>query len=202
MSIFGFNKRKKLKKELISLYSTMLTPIIGAMAKTMVVNMVEKFEKDIKEAGLDNLPENYGVIVYEQIYKSDPGFNNNFIVKAISDGARKADIVHYYNLDCLERFMAEWSENTFRYSVFLSFKDNDKLSSDDAMKKVRMMFPMYGDPTDTSNTSGDDRPISPALRRRVDLYRNMNGAYLIKELVNKFSSYNAFIRAQIEDGYI
>lgn len=202
MGIFKTDKRKELKQQLIDLYSTMFYPTMGLMAKKTVVKMIKKFEKDIKDAGVNNLPENYGVIVIEKLYKNDSGFNNNFINKAFADGATEEDIIEYYNLDLLQRLMVEWSEELIRYSAFLSSKNDDKLSSDEAINQVRMMLPMYGDPTDTSHSQGDDRPISPALRGRVDIYRASHNVYFIKSQVDEFSSYNAFIRAQITGGHI
>ena len=202
MSIFGYDKRKEIKKQLISYYTQMLSPIMGIKVKIMVVKMVKKFEKDIKASHCDILPENFGEIVVGKLYQDNPEFANYFVDKALADGATREDIIEYYNLDYLQKLMVEWSEEIFRYASFLSFKDDKKLSDDDAILRERMMFPMYGDPTDTSHTQGNDRPLTPALRGRVDSYRESHDVYSIQQQVSKYSSYNAFVRAEIISGHL
>ena len=119
--------------------------------------------------------------------------------KARHEGATDDDIKEYWNLPDLSRRMVVWSENNFRYLAFTQAKD-DGLSTDDAAAGVHKMFPIYGDPEDTSKLSGDNRPIPPELRGRVDLHRQARGAKYIADQVNNFSSYNSYVRHAIQNG--
>ena len=50
------------------------------------------------------------------------------------------------------------------------------LNPDEAAARVRKIFPMYGKPTDESVTTGDDRPLPPELRGRIDRWRKKHAA--------------------------
>jgi len=62
------------------------------------------------------------------------------------------------------------------------------------------MYPMYGDPSDTRHTCGDDRPLPHELRSRVDRYHEKWGAAIIEKRSSGYTTYNAFVRAEIKHG--
>jgi len=124
------------------------------------------------------------------------------IDKAIAEGATRADIIEYYDLSFLEKMMVEFSEQTYRYAVYLHSIEEDSLSDDEAHIRLRKMFPMYGDPTDTTYVQGEDRWLSPIMRGRVDEFRTTIGAERMIALVQKYSTYNACVRALIRKGLI
>lgn len=84
----------------------------------------------------------------------------------------------------------------------LSAKEDEGLTSKDAAARVHKMFPMYGDPDDTSILSGENQPLPHELRGRVDSYNQVHGAEYIADQVKNFSSYNAFVRHAVEAGMI
>jgi hypothetical protein len=62
------------------------------------------------------------------------------------------------------------------------------------------MFPMYGDPNDTTSTAGEDRPLPHELRGRIDEYRKKHGAEAIQTWSDNHSTFNAFVRAELRKG--
>lgn len=167
-------------------------------AHKAVKDAIKGCKEEAMREGTADWPENVGDLLLE-VAKAEHVKYRKIVEKARKEGATDEDIREFWNLNDLQRRMVLWSENVFRYSSFLSFRD-DGLSADEAMSRVRKMFPMYGDPEDTSHTSGDDRPLPQELRGRVDKYRERVGAIVIKSKAEKFTTYNAFIRNEIRLG--
>jgi hypothetical protein len=117
------------------------------------------------------------------------------------DGVTDEDIRWYWNLPDIERRMMDKSERTCQYAFCLS-KTEEGLSPEQAARDVRKALVMWGDPTDTQNTQGDDRPLPRELHRRVvtwiEQYYTQPGALRAKAA--PFSTYNAMIRAEIRAG--
>lgn len=191
-----------IEKELEELYSQMLSQVHTGMTLEQARNEVQKAidlckEQAAKE-GTADLPDNYGDLLIQATESGDPKAKK-IVDKARKEGSTDEDVREFWNLNDLQRRMVIWSENVFRYSTFKCVK-KDGLTADDAMVQVRKMFPMYGDPDDTSNTSGDDRPLPHELRGRVDRYRKKSGAAYIMDKVKQFTTYNAFVRDEIRKG--
>ncbi len=191
-----------IEKGLEKLYSEMLSRLPTGMtfeqAHKEVKKAIQLCKRQATEEGTVNLPVNYGDLIIQAAEQGESG-PQRIINKARKEGATDEDIKEFWNLIDLERRMVIWSENVFRYSVFLSARESG-MSADDAMLQVRKMYPTYGDPDDTSNTSGDDTPLPHELRGRVDAYREKLGASIIKERVKQYTTYNAFIRDEIRKG--
>ena len=191
--------KKEIRNLMIEFYSKMYP-------KWQVKRMIRVFEKQIEERGGENVPEHFGELVADRLLTGKHPFNLTVIYdeidKAIAEGATRADIIEYYDLFFLQKMMVEWSEQVIRYAVYKSAIEEDRLSEDEAFIKLRKMFPMYGDPTDTTNVQGEDRMLPPILRGRVDECRNTIGAEGMNALVQKYSTYNACVRALIRKGLI
>ena len=113
--------------------------------------------------------------LWKKARKGDPSARARLtaaIAPAIADGATMEDIEEYWTLPNFVLKKVEKSENAMRYATFLSAKD-EGLNADDAAARVRKIFPMYGDPTNESVTIGDNRPLPPELRGRIDRYRRL-----------------------------
>src|SRR5205807_3301252 len=125
--------------------------------------------------GTADLPETFGDRLVEAAHIGEPK-SQRIVQKARREGATDDDIREWWNLPDVSRRMVIWSENLFRYSVFLHATHEDGLSAEDAAARVHRMFPIYGDPEDTSKLSGENRPIPHELRGRVDSYKQAQGA--------------------------
>lgn len=191
-----------LESELEEVYSQMLSRLPTGMtlkqARKQVKEAINACKEHARKEGTANLKPNFGDILIKAAASGEESAKR-IVNKARKDGATDEDIRELWNMDDLQKRMIVWSENTFHYASFIEFKKNG-LNDDEAMVEVRKMFPMYGNPDDTRHSSGDDRPLSHALRGRVDAFREKKEALYIKTKVEEYSSYNAYVREEIRNG--
>jgi len=193
-----------LERELHRMYVEMLCGSLGldrAEAEREVSNAIALCKEQGRAQGTSALPLDYGDRLLVAAMLGEPK-SKRIVEKARNEGATDDDVREWWNLPDLSRRMVLWSENLFRYAVFCDAKHQNGLSDQDAAARVRAMFPMYGDPGDTKNARGEDRPLPHELRGRVDTYRQDRGAQFIAAQVAGFSSYNAFVRHAIREGLL
>jgi hypothetical protein len=192
---------QQIEAELGELYSKAYANYSGqplSEARRTVSEAIRACKEQARREGTDHLPDNFGTLLVTKTEELRVmGFT--IVENARVNGANDEDIEEWWNLHDLQRRMVIWHENVIRYASFLSFR-KDGLNADEAMAKVRAIFPMYGDPNDTAHTSGDDRPVRHELRGRVDRYRERYGAQSIVEASNHFSTFNAFVRSEMRSG--
>ena len=167
----------------------------------MVSEAIAKCKQESEAEGSAHLSQDFGDHIIAAARMGEP-LAERIVERARREGATDEDIKEWWNLPDLCRRMVIWSENTFRLSVFLHAKNDDGLSAEDAAARVRKMFPIYGDPEDTSILSGDNRQIPHELRGRIDSYKQVHGAEYIADKVKNYLSYNAFVRHAIQTGMI
>jgi hypothetical protein len=192
---------QQLEAELEELYSKAYADYSGqtmSEARRTVCKAIRACKEQARQEGTDQLPNNFGTLL---VTKTEGLHAMGFTIveNARVNGASDEDIEEWWNLHDLQRRMVTWHENAIRYANFLSFRE-DGLNADEAMAKVRTIFPMYGDPNDTTHTSGDDRPLRHELRGRVDRYRERYGAQAIVEASKHFFTFNAFVRSEMRSG--
>ena len=103
--------------------------------------------------------------------------------------------------DLERRLMLKDDENS-RLAAFMHHLDQG-VSQEKAAIEVRRFHPIYGDPSDTSKSSGDDRPLPYELKDRINRYiemRNQQGADFFKADLEASSSFNALVRGEIKTG--
>lgn len=192
--IVSITDSDKIKKDLITLYTNLLTPIVGHYdAQKLAVDSIENCLKQSIEQGTNNLPSNFGEIVVNQLCK-EPGYFKDFVDSGIKDGATIQNIIDYWNMPDLERRMAEWSSNVFEYATFMHIMESEKIDDKAAMIKIRKLYPYYGTQKDESHSLSEDRPLSVALRDRINIYSATVGDQKAIQESQKYSSYNAYIR--------
>jgi len=161
-------------------------------------------EAAIRE-GTVNLPGNYGEFLVQAAQTGDPDAEE-IVDKARREGATDKDIREFWNLSDLERRMIKFYENIFRLAMIRRLL-KPSLSEDlekEIELELRKMFPLYGDPDDTSVTSGRDRPLPYELRARVDRWRIKliyeDGEKKLKEKASRYSTFNTLVRVEIQKG--
>jgi len=187
--------------QLLSLYTQLFCADFGMTkneAREMVLSAIVVCKKIGEQAGTAHLGPGHGSAIRRAAEEGDQNALQ-FVGVAIDEGATLDDIEEFWNLHDVQRRMVTWSEKLFRTAAMEAFVA-DGHSEEEANIKVRMMYPMYGDPRDTSIATGANRPLPPALRARVDRYREIHGAEAIAQRARHYSSYNAFVRAEIETG--
>lgn len=201
--LFG-GQQSAIERELHDTYVRMLCMVAGfspSDAQQTVSEAIAMCKQQGVAEGTADLPEDFGDRII-QAARMGESKSKRIVDKARRDGATDNDIKEWWNLPDLSRRLVIWSEDTFRYSVFLHAQNDDALSAEDAAACVHKMFPIYGDPEDTSKLSGDNRPIPHELRGRVDSYKKDHGAESVAHQVESFSSYNAFVRNAVKNGLI
>jgi hypothetical protein len=195
------SKSDEIERELEETYTAFQQDLLGvppAEARKLVRDVIASCKQKGQEEGTGNLREDFGDFLILQAREEMP-VAARIVTKARNEGAKDDDISEWWNLHDLQRRMVLWSEEVFRYANFLSFLDQG-MDADEAMRRVRYMFPMYGDPNETTHVSGEDRLLPHELRGRVDRYREKHGAEAILKWSSSFSTFNAFIRSEIKKG--
>jgi hypothetical protein len=193
-----------IEHELQEMYAGMLCMLAGwtpKEAEQAVSEAIGMCKQQGKAGGTAHLPPDFGDRLIEAARTGEPK-SKRIVEKAHGEGASEDDIREWWNLPDISRRMVLWSEDLFRYTVFLHARNDDGLSAEDAAARVHKMFPIYGDPEDASKLSGDNRPLPHEIRGRVDSYKQTYGAEYIAEQVRNFTSYNAFVRHAIAKGLI
>lgn len=142
--------------------------------------------------------------LWKKARKGDPSARARLtaaVAPAVADGASIDDLEEYWSLPNFVLKSVEKSENTMRYATYLAAVE-DGLNADDAAGRVRKIFPMYGGPADESVAVGDNRPLPPELRGRIDRYRKKHPAAQLLQWSEGFDTFNAFVREKIRKGEI
>lgn len=131
---------------------------------------------------------------------------------ARQDGATDDDIVQFWSLSAVEQETTDMIHNALKHTACLSFVEqmSEKINPNDIdidilMRKgaemVRKSMPVFGDSHDTYVITDDDRRLPIELRHRVMNFTTKHGGDpKIKAESEKYSTYNAFVRAKIRAG--
>ena len=175
----------------------------SSQAKTIFRDLLKQAKQESLRERTSNLSQNFG----DTLLKKEP-FDpkiKTMLAKKRTEGVQDADIRWWWNIHDLERRMmlkvSEWTQ----FSLFIKLKDEDHLGEEEAVKKVRKHHPFYGDPDDTSHTTGDDRPLPHELILRVNTYvveRTKINPEQFKKEIESSSTLNALIRKEIRKGNI
>lgn len=197
MGLFGFG-RSAVEKRLIEEFtaSGLATGMSATDAKEMANGLLEAARQKVKEQGMEIDYETYMRYAAEAT-----GAGQRTIAAKREDGVRDADFRWWWGMPDIERYMFEVREETIRASFFLS-RSEEGLSDEEAAAALRMAFPMYGDPTDTTHMKGDDRPLPDELKDRVSrwLMPKMADRDGFRKRLAEFSTYNALIRHEVRSG--
>lgn len=208
MGIFSrlFGTSSDIERQLEDMYVPMFQETRGmslSQAKSTFRDLLEKAKKDIREEGISDLPENLGDVLIQK--ESTDERARSFLDKRRKEGIRYEDIRWWWNMHNLERGMIFQVDALDRLAFFIKLTEEDGLSSDEAAKRVRKFHPIYGDPNDTSIMTGEDRPLMPELRDRVNTYvmkKNQADREKFKKEIEESSTFNALIRQEIKKGNI
>ncbi|MHC9540272.1 MAG: hypothetical protein AB9903_12210 [Vulcanimicrobiota bacterium] len=199
-------KDKSLEAQLEKVYCERYQAITGVtapMAKKFIKMLLVQTIKESKRAGTYSLTPDYGQKLIESA-ETDESVKE-MLEKKRADGVTDDDIRRWWAISDLERRLLLKIDETNRVGLFLKFINFDKISRDEANTMVIKYHPVYGDPEDTSQWEGEDRPIPPELRERVNHYVQQQQSLPLEEQQKKleaFSSLNARIRHEIKEGTI
>lgn len=210
MGLFNFLKYNNIEKALLDQYSQMMcmTGISSVEAKKMVEGWLDQAIEESKKGGTYYLPQNLGDIILGDAGSDNPtikkiaGSIRQQLPKIKKEEVRDEDVRWWWNLNDIERRMMLKQDEIQRFAVFLDRLEKGDLP-DKATEKVRKFFPMYGDPDDTSLTTGDDKPLPCELKNRINNYRLKridDNSEKYKNDIEQSSTFNALIRKEIKAG--
>jgi len=197
-----FSSVSDIEKELEELYTPMFSVIMqmsNDQAKKAACDIIKQIKEEQKQEGTGNVPKNFSDYLLEK-EKIDEKIKIKFSKKR-QEGVRDEDIKWWFNLHDLKRRMLLKVDDIIRLTMFKHFKQGGK-NSEEAVMEIRKYQPMYGDPDDTTHTSGEDRPLPYELKDRINKYivsRTGDREKLKIELLRS-SSFNAYIREKIRKG--
>jgi len=158
-------------------------------------NIVKAKETAIKE-GLYDLPADY----YKEIFRME---NNNvdnkltrYYKEARKDGVKDEDIIYLWGTYPVERFMLQETQNLININVFLTTMGEGK-TEQEATETVRKNFPTYGNPLikiEYGSYEDNALPLEFIFKVNKNVLPKLVHDFKLKEELEKFSSFNAFIR--------
>ncbi len=212
MGLFNFSKYKSEENELINIYTQGYTSqgMSEEDAKKAAEDLLDRAIEQSKKAGTyNNLPKIMGDIILG-VTKTDDELVKKYaesICKEIptkrKEGVTDEDISLWWNLCDIERWVTVEYDNELHMACMINYMQNNNLSMDEAMDRLRKYYPLYGDPEDTSNTKGDDRPLPFELKDRVNTYmskRTVMDLSKYKKEVEQSTTFNALVRKEIKAG--
>jgi hypothetical protein len=169
-------------------------------AKKIFSDLINAAKDNYKNENTENLPENFGEYLLDhQSTRSDV---HKMLTKRRKEGVRDQDILWWWNLNELERQLIRQIDDTFRVAMLSQYIEQGK-SQEEAAEYVRKLYPIYGDPEDTTQTKDDNRPLPFELKDRVNKYieyRISNDYDKFQNDIDKSSTLNALIRSEIQKG--
>ncbi|MDD5435320.1 MAG: hypothetical protein PH343_07825 [Nitrospira sp.] len=168
-----------------------------SQAKSTFRDMLKLAKEEAQAEGTLNLPQNLGDILLEK--------KSAMLEKRRKEGARDEDIRWWWNRHELDRKMMNTVDNISKLALFKRLMHEEGLDEYEAAKEVRKWFPDYGDPEDTTHTTGDDRPLPFELKDRINIYiqkRSLTDPDQYKKEIEESPSFNALIRKEIRKGNI
>jgi len=189
---------KKLEDMFVPFFQGMGMPL--SEAKREFKDMFKQVKEYSIKQGTINLPDNYGDILIEK-EATDEKIKAN-LAKIRKEGVTDEDIRWWWNRHDLERGMIHYFDFVNAYAQFKSRMEEDKLDAQEAADWTRKYYPLYGDPSDISRFTGDDRPLPHELGNRVNIYleKRVEEKALFKRELETSSSFNALVRKKIKEG--
>jgi len=218
MGLFNFLKYNNIERALLDQYTQMMSMMGGssAEAKKMAGDMLDQAIEESKKEGTYYLPQNLGDIILGDAGSDNPTIKKiaenirQKLPKKKAEGVKDEDIRWWWNLNDIERrIMLQVDDNirggTFIFELKKSNESSKEKAAEKAARKVRKFHPFYGDPDDTTHTTGEDRPLPYELKDRINIYiekRVGDNSEKYKNEVEQSSSFNALIRKEIKAGNI
>lgn len=211
MGLFSklFGSSSDIEKQLEELYIPIFQKTMGMsldQAKKFFQDMFQLVKEESLKEGTENLPQNYGDLLLEA--ESIDEKTKEMLAKKRREGVRDEDIRWWWNMHDYERWMMIKVDENSRVAGALdeiakSHADNLEKAQEEAAKKVRKFFPMFGDPEDTTHTKGNDRPLPYELKGRIIIYieeRTKKDLNNLKKDIENSSTFNSLIRNKIKSG--
>ena len=212
MGFFNFSKYTDIEKAMLDIYSQILSVrgIPSSEAKKLTEDMLDQAIEQSKKEGTYDFPQNLGDIILGEADTDDLTIKkvaesiHQKLPRKKEEGVRDKDVRWWWNLNDVERRMMLAQDLAAKSAAVLGFLDSGMASNpQQAVDMVCRFHPVYGDPNDNSQSSGDDRPLPFELKDRINIYiekRAGKGSEEYKREMESSSSFNALIRKEMRAG--
>ncbi len=200
-----FSSQSDYERQLEDTHAQMFQSMMGisaSEARRTARDMIRDAKEELKRSGAADTPQDYGDQLLQR-ESTDPSVKEQFARKR-QEGVTDSDIRWWWNLPAIERVLIEKVDGLQRYTICLK-GSGEGHTPGQAAATLRKFHPMYGDPADTSETTGDDRPLPYELKDRVNSYtqkRFQNDPLAYKKDIENSSTFNALVRRGIRSGQI
>jgi len=201
-----FGSSSNLERELEEYYVPtfqMMTGMPLTQARSAFRDILKQAKEEAKNEGTLNLPRNFGDILLEK--ESGDEKIKSMLAKKRKEGVTDKDIKWWWNMHDLERRIMLKVDDIHRLALFEKLREKEGLSVEEAARRIGKSFPVFGDPDDTTRTTGEDRPLPYELKDRINIYiekRSQVDPEQFKKEIEGSSSVNSFIRKEISKGNI
>jgi len=196
--MWPFPRESALERELLEQYTAMIEACGIPGAKRIARQLLSLAKQQARSD--PDLPPNFGQILLEREVADDS--TRKILAPKRTEGVTDADIKWWWGLDKLERRLLIVVNDWFRMAAYK--KDRaEGMSEEQASSQLGKSFPIFGNPEDTKNFKGDDRPLPFELKERIN--RWAEGCYQDESpgtsgRLRSHSSMNALIRSEIRAG--
>jgi hypothetical protein len=197
-----FSSKSTIEQQIKDYYKQFLIAAFSsseANAESFASEMLQRAKAKAVASGDDKLPQNFGDVMLSNEDKMTNDFKKIMLLKR-KEGVRDEDIKWWWNMYYLERGMMEEYDDFMKVTLFGNCieKGMDKSM---ALSEVKKYHPIYTDAYKGRENIDDPLPIE--LKNRINQYtekRALEDANQYKKDILKASSYNAFVRNEIEKG--
>jgi hypothetical protein len=187
-------------------YVTMFQMVMSmtpSQAKSTIGDIIEEAKEESLKEGASRLPVNVGDFLLEN--ESRDKKIKSILAPKRNEGVRDQDIRWWFNMDDLQRTILLRIDEVTRHALFIRLRKEEALSEDEAAKRVRKAYPVFGDPGDTRLATGEDRPLPYELKDRINSYvikRMQTNPEAFKKEIQRSSTFNALVRGELRKGDI
>jgi hypothetical protein len=169
-------------------------------ARSVVREMIQQAKEEAEKEGTSKISPNFGDFLIDSEDKDEE--ITTMLKKRRKEGVRDEDMRWWWNMHDLERRLLTKDDIITRFGFYTQHMKEGK-SKEQAAALVKKYFPIFGDPDNTSASSGDDRPLPYELKDRINIYiqhRAANDGDNYKKEIEVSSSFNALVRREIKGG--
>lgn len=173
-------------------------------AEEMLAAVIEECKKDgtyylyknLGSAILDNLPiaDEYSRMIANSLKETLPWKRET--------GVTNEDIRWWLDMHEIERRMMSKTSDIAQIMLFQELTERKGMTSKDAMHEVRKYHPQYSHNEENEFMKGEDRPLPPELRDRVNKYILRRASLDYRQYESDLaesSSFNALVRKEIKN---
>jgi hypothetical protein len=192
---------KELEKTYVPLYQSM--GMSYGEAKNQFSEFIEQSKADSEREGTNSLPLNFGDVLLNK--ESTDNNVRNLLKRLREEGVTDKDIRWWWNMHELERRMMKCDDDWTRQTMFFHYMNVDKLSPEEAAKRLNKKSPLYGVPDVNKTSVGADDPLPFELKDRINIYMTDRAQTDFQDFlseISEYSSINSFLRVKLKEGEI